>query len=188
MSNILYYLKEKNENLILKIEGAKCLDPTSKVQYFTPSDCAIELQDMQPDEIKLLIDTLKTMGQYDVIIVDMNSYFDEKTLEVFNECDKIVGICTQDLIGMFKFKCYLKELMAFLKLEKISLRDKLQITVNKYNHEMPIDFIDVNGMAYGDLVKIPFDQSLSVCKDFKDPLCFDNNFTRGVEQMLNAII
>jgi len=36
LSNVLFFLKENNKNLALKIEGSRSIDSTTGVHYFLP--------------------------------------------------------------------------------------------------------------------------------------------------------
>lgn len=144
LSGILFFLKENNKNLQLKIEGTRLADSGSNVHYFLPPDSMFELEEIEPDEIKRLINELKAMGQYDIIFIDMSSALNSRNLAVMEACDEIFLVFPQDAVSCAKAEIFEKELDILKKRKNLDISDKITIVLNKYNSHMALEIDTVS--------------------------------------------
>ncbi|NLD48941.1 MAG: AAA family ATPase [Clostridiaceae bacterium] len=144
LSEILFYLKGKNKNLQLKIEGTRLTDKESNVHFFLPPDSMFELEEVEPEEIKKLISELKAMGQYDIIFVDMSSELSKRNLAIMEACDEIILVFPQDAVACVKADIFEKELGILSKRNNIDISDKITIVLNKYNSHMALEIDTVS--------------------------------------------
>lgn len=169
LSDIIYYAKEKDKNLVSKILTMGCKHPASNINYFREPNNAFEINDLFPEDIELILDGIKECGQYDLIVIDMDSRLDENTLKVFDIADDILYIMTEDEICLHKIGIFINNIEKLSgKLNQTSyLSSKFQFIANKVSiqtlHSSQESFLNLKVLS-----KIPFDNNLtSISKFFK---------------------
>ncbi len=110
MSEIIYYIRVKDNNLMSKLTAMRCQDPSTNLFYYQPANNSLELTELLPGDMELLLGRLKESGQYDIIMVDMDSRFDANTLEVFSNSDEIICLIVDDEICLHKTSIFLESL------------------------------------------------------------------------------
>lgn len=133
LSNVLFYLKEKGKNLGQRINALRSLDD-SKVYYFPTQDSMLDMNDMTPDEMSLLITELIKIGQYDYIFVDMSTSLSKNNIAIFRHCDKIVYLLTPDLVAKEKSELLEKDFQRVLNIPDQGVFEKILLVANKYKH------------------------------------------------------
>lgn len=91
MSDVIFALKSKKTNLQLKLEGCVKQDP-SGVYFYSQSKNALDMMEMNVEEILRLIAELKLMGEYDYIMLDTDFSIDREKLKVFRQAQTIVWV------------------------------------------------------------------------------------------------
>lgn len=109
-SDILYYAKEKDENLYRKIPLMSSKDATSNIHYFNSPDNVFEINEITPQDISFIIEALKECGQYDLIVMDMDSRLSDNSLKVFEMADDILYVYVDEKICLHKTKLFLDNL------------------------------------------------------------------------------
>lgn len=137
MSEIIYYVRVKDNNLISKLTAMRCQDPSTDLFYYQPANNSLELTELLPGDMELLLGSLKKSGLYDIIIVDMDSRFDANTLEVFSNSDEIICLLVDDEICLHKTSIFLESLS---KLQNSSsqftyLSEKIVYVANKVSDQ-----------------------------------------------------
>ncbi|SKC37727.1 AAA family ATPase [Maledivibacter halophilus] len=133
LSNILYYIRDKKKNIILKIEGIRCIDSQYNVHYFSPPDNSVDLEETRPEDIRYLIDTLKASNNYNRIFIDMSSIIDGKNISILKASDEIILVIGMDDLSITKTNYLIKELEMISKRSEIDLFKKVSIVLNKYS-------------------------------------------------------
>lgn len=91
MSDIIFALKSRKTNLPLKLEG--CVrQAENKVFFYAKAKNALDMLELNAEEIIKLISEVKLMGEYDYIIVDMDFGLDNETLKVFRQAQNVVMV------------------------------------------------------------------------------------------------
>jgi len=139
LSNIFYSIKEKSRNLPLKIEAAKNIDISSGVNFFAPAESALEIEEMLPEEIIILVEQLKLLGQYDYIIIDMSSSLNKTNLELLKNSDQILTVMLNDKLSQDKLNILLREYEILSQRENINLLNKSVFLLNKCLNHSPIN-------------------------------------------------
>lgn len=132
LSTVLFSIKGKSQNTQLKMEGAKCFDSTNGVYYFTPPDSTFEIEEMQPEELKILVDLLKTSGQYDYVFIDLSSSISMNNIALLEACDRIILPIDQDISSEIKLSALNEELKILNQQKSINLLEKTKIVLNKF--------------------------------------------------------
>ncbi|MHB8062054.1 MAG: AAA family ATPase [Ruminiclostridium sp.] len=107
ISDIIYYAKENDKNLISKISTMSCKDAVSNVHYFKEPNNAFDIDELLPQDIKFIVDTMKECGQYDLIVIDMGSQLNENNISLFQIADEIIYIFTDEEICLHKTKIFI---------------------------------------------------------------------------------
>lgn len=155
-SDLLYFMKQKNKNLMLKIEGLKNCDSHSGLYYFSPSSCYKDMQEVTSDEWLELIGYIKNNSAYDRIILDFDSTLNNKNMELFNMCNEVILLINGDNMSQSKIN------QMYNSLEKVGKKDlhsKVNILFNKSNHRNEItEDSSIRGKKVMDY--IPYDDHL----------------------------
>lgn len=91
MSDIIFALKSKKTNLALKLESCVKQDYRG-VHFYSQSHIALDMLELDGEDIVRLISELKIMGAYDYIVVDIDFSLDSDTLQIYRTMDSIVVV------------------------------------------------------------------------------------------------
>ncbi|NJD01903.1 MAG: hypothetical protein FIA99_04745 [Ruminiclostridium sp.] len=93
LSDVIYYLKERGDNLAVKLESGRCCDPASGVHYFLPPESACEFDELTGEDIDLFIGTIRSSSLADIIFIDLPSGLSRRNKLILKSCDKVIEIC-----------------------------------------------------------------------------------------------
>ena len=130
-SNVLYYLKENNKNLSLKIEGSRSIDRSTGVHYFLPPENVFDIDELSTDEVKKLVGQLKKMAWYDVVIVDISSELDNVNISVLECSDLVYFVLPYDMVSKHKLDILMKGFEILGKRKGIHFFEKTELILNK---------------------------------------------------------
>jgi cellulose biosynthesis protein BcsQ len=130
-SDIIYYAKCSDGNFNSKVFSMTSFDNNYNIHYFKSPNNSFEMEELTPDNIKTIISCLKESGQYDLIIVDMDSQFNSNAVEAFNISDEILYIINDTEICLHKTKLFLNDLNLFSQGSNTFLAHKIFYVANK---------------------------------------------------------
>jgi cellulose biosynthesis protein BcsQ len=108
LSNMLFYLKENNKNLALKIEGSRSVDPATGVHYFSPPENIFDTDDLNGEELDRLLNQFKSMGFYDRLVIDIPSDLSSINISILEKSDTIFLVLPCSPLSGFKADTMLK--------------------------------------------------------------------------------
>lgn len=129
MSDLFLALKTKGSNVGLKIISNKYTDPVTKVNYINPVESAVEFDEITDEEVTRLIKEFDSLGEYDVVFIDMPSAFDKYNINILNQCDKILMPFDQNPLSIVKISKFLNEFNYHDSLA--ALNPKIHLIANK---------------------------------------------------------
>jgi len=137
MSEIIYYIKEQDKNLIPKLVAMRCQDPSSNVFYFKEANNSFEINDLTSSDIKFLINSLRECGEYDIIVIDTDSRLDSNSLEVLNTADEIIYVFVDEEICLHKTTTFFESLKKLSNSAILStyLSHKIIYVANKVSNQ-----------------------------------------------------
>lgn len=91
MSDIIYALKSKKTNLPLKLESCVKQDLRG-VCFYSKANVALDMMEMNTEDILRLISELKLMGSYDFIILDMDFSLEQNMLKIYRQAGFVVWV------------------------------------------------------------------------------------------------
>lgn len=87
LSDVFLALKTKGMNVGVKLAACAVQERTGGFYYLSGVESISEYEEITGDEIRRLVETICSLSEYDVVIIDVTSSFSEKTLAVLNEAD-----------------------------------------------------------------------------------------------------
>ncbi len=134
LSELLYFIKEGNSNLRVKMDVIRKVDENTGVQYISPFNSCLDKIELQCEDIKMLFEELRKLEEYDYIIIDLDSNIDKTTISIFEEVDKIIVIAIEEMIAVRKIENFAKELTRMSEIYNMDyIEDKILLISNKIN-------------------------------------------------------
>lgn len=132
MSDIIYSLKSKKNNLGLKIESA-IKKSSNGVYFIDTANIVLDVLELKKEDILTLVDEINSMDDYDELIVDYNFGFSDTDLELIRKSDAVVAVTDGSSIANSKtFRCFnALQLIEQQKDEKIVA--KIKLFYNKFS-------------------------------------------------------
>lgn len=155
-SHIMFYLKEKNKNLSLKIEGSRIVDPTTGVHYFLPPENVFDRNDLTTEELEALVNQLRIMDCYDIIVADLDSEFNSLNTYLLENSDVIFLIIPHDPVYEAKIEVLLQGFDVLNKRKGINLMEKTEVVLNKYRDNLWPGLGNVNINEKCVLARVPY--------------------------------
>lgn len=87
LSDVFLALKTKGMNVGVKLAACAVQERTGGFYYLSGVESISEYEEITGDEMRRLVETICSLSEYDVVIIDVTSSFSEKTLAVLNEAD-----------------------------------------------------------------------------------------------------
>lgn len=89
MSDVIYALKNRKTNLPMKLESCVRQDPRG-VYFYAGTKNALDMMELTTDEILRLLSELKLMGNYDLIVLDVDFAITKDMLKIYRQTQAIV--------------------------------------------------------------------------------------------------
>lgn len=109
-SDVIYHLKDKEDNLALQLESACCTDPASGVHFLLPPESVLELEELSAEDIELFIRTLRTSSQYDFVFIDLAPGISRRSLFLLGTGDVTVKMLSRPVLPGIRDNIMEKEL------------------------------------------------------------------------------
>jgi cellulose biosynthesis protein BcsQ len=91
-SEAIFYIKERESSLPLKLEAVKSVDPDSKVSFFRPPDSIAETEDLDGSDLEVLLDSFISGSAYDAVFIDLPGGLTAKNSVIVDKSDIVVQI------------------------------------------------------------------------------------------------
>ena len=91
MSDIIFALKSKKANLAMKLES--CVKQAENgVFFYSQSKIALDMMELNTDDITRLISELQLTGSYDYIVVDTDFSIDREALKIYRKAHTVAWV------------------------------------------------------------------------------------------------
>lgn len=134
MSDIIFALKMKKTNLALKLESCVKQDPRG-VFFYSQSKVALDMLELTADDILRLINELKLIGSYNVIVLDMDFSINKDALKVLRHVHSIVWVGDGSEISNSKLYRAFNSLSIMEQNAEASLVNRLMLIYNKFSNK-----------------------------------------------------
>ena len=134
MSDIVFALKSKKTNLSLKLESCVKQDHTG-VYFYSQPKVALDIHELNTEDIVRLISEIKLTGSYDYIILDIDFAIDKDTLAILRQTHAIVMVSDGSEIANAKtFQAH--QALSILEQDKdASIMNRLALVYNKFSNK-----------------------------------------------------
>jgi cellulose biosynthesis protein BcsQ len=143
LSDVIYSLKSKKANLTLKIESTvkKSIDG---VNYIDTANLALDVMELNKDDVISLIDEIASMQDYDELIVDYNFLLRDVDIEIMRKSENVIVVTDGSFIANSKtFRC-LQALQILEQQNDENLTNKMKLFYNKFSSHTGKKLSDIN--------------------------------------------
>lgn len=134
MSDIIFALKSRKSNMSLKLESCVKEDK-SGVFFYSETNTALDMLELNNDDINLLISELKLLGSYDYIIIDLDFSFDKSCLELLKKSRDIVFVGDGQEISNLKLYRAFKSLRILDENSDSNILNRVSVAYNKFSNK-----------------------------------------------------
>lgn len=142
MSDIIFALKSKKANLSLKLESCVKQDSTG-VYFYSQSKIALDMLEMNCDEIIRLVSELKLTGSYDYIVIDSDFSLEKGYIKVYEQAHCIIWVGDGSELSNSKIYRAFTALTTLDKNADVPLTNRIHLIYNKFSNK--------TGNAIGDI-------------------------------------
>lgn len=134
MSDIIFALKSKNVNLLMKLESCIKYDRRG-VCFFSQPKIALDMVELSQDDIVKLLSELKRSRLYSRIIIDMDFTLDVGELTISDQVDKIIWIGDGSEISNDKIQKAYAAISIMEQDRSLTITKKLHLIYNKFSNK-----------------------------------------------------
>ena len=132
MSDIIFAIKSKKTNLSLKLESCVKQDPKG-VYFYSQSKIALDMLELTSDDILTLINEIKLMGSYNIVILDLDFSLDKESLKILRLTHSIVWVGDGSDISNGKIFRAFNALSTMEQNADAPLTNRLHLIYNKFS-------------------------------------------------------
>ncbi len=143
MSDIIFSLKSRKSNLSLKLESCVRQD-ASGVFFYAQPKIALDMLELNNDEIKRLISEIQITGSYDYIVIDADFALDKDSLNICRMAHAVVWVGDGSEISNIKtFRAF--NALSILESNADSpITDRLSLVYNKFSNKTSQALTDID--------------------------------------------
>lgn len=132
-SDVIYSLKSRKSNLLIKLESATRTDQTG-VEFFSTCKNAYDMLELKDAEIKDLIQGISQVKDYDELVIDLSGDLTERMQMIMEEyADAIVYVSDGSETGNGKFERFCEVIRLIEQRNEISILGKMTLLYNRYS-------------------------------------------------------
>lgn len=132
-SEVIYALKSKKANLIIKLESNMKTD-RSGVDFFSECKNAYDMFELNDEEVVRLIQGISKTKEYDEIIIDVSEGFHERTRMLLEDyADRVVYVSDGSKNGNQKFEHFCQVIRLMEQRNNKKVFSKLALLYNRYS-------------------------------------------------------
>lgn len=180
MSDIVFALKGKKNNLHLKLESCLKRD-SSGVYFFSGTSIALDIMELSSSEIIELIEAISMTMDFDVIIIDKPFSVTADDVKIMNKANVVVMVSDGTEISNTKVKRGFNALSAMEQGMDESITMKTQIVYNKFSNKSGVVIGDIDIPVIGGFSRFVNASSTQIV----DEIAKKNLFTKLFEQEKN---
>lgn len=134
MSDIIFALKSKKANLSLKFESSVKQDARG-VYFYSQPKIALDMLELNPEEVLRLVTELKLTGGYDYIILDMDFSMDKSTMKIYQQSHALVMVGDGSEISNTKIHRAYTALSTIEQKSDAPLTNRTALIYNKFSNK-----------------------------------------------------
>ncbi|MCL1791799.1 MAG: chromosome partitioning protein ParA [Peptococcaceae bacterium] len=131
-SDVIYSLKSKKSNLLLKLESTVKQDEETGVHYYDQANLALDVMEMREEDYEQLFSGLSAMN-YSHIILDMDFSLNAECLDVLRMAQTLVFVSDGSEMSNVKFARALASLMILDQQNGTDLCHRITLLYNRFS-------------------------------------------------------
>lgn len=132
-SDIIYTLKSKKGNLLMKLESVIQSD-SSGVDFFRTSRNAYDMFELSEEEILAVMQAISQTGKYEELVVDLSGELTEFMITLMSDhADKILYVADGSDTGNGKFERFCEVSRVLEQRQECSILNKTRLFYNRYS-------------------------------------------------------
>lgn len=152
-SDVIYALKSKKSNLMLKIESS-VKQSLEGVDYFAAPQVALDMLELKTEEVTLLIEGIVAMGKYEYLVVDTDEVFSDLGKMLWSMAHGVVVVSDGSEIANAKFERTYNSLEVINdKNERDYRLEKAMLVYNKFSNKTSKTIEGINISEIGGIPK-----------------------------------
>lgn len=185
LATVLFCLQDKKKKPALKIKTLINIDPGSQIHYFSPTESGLELEAELGNNLALLVNLLKSSGDYDFIFLDLASPLNANNMSVLEASDVVLLLSTLEPACRIKVELFIQELKRWAARYNSTIMDRIYPLWNKWEEEA---WRETDTLIAGlePLAKIPFDDKLLLVQNSRYRLDLNGKFGTTLYQMRDS--
>lgn len=180
LSDLLYFVKDRSDKFQEKLQSIVLTEVSSGLNYFGPVDSVLDIEDLNSEDARFLMESLSKTTRYEYIIIDLSSRFNSNYNEILSKSSKVLIPIGQDKLSSVKLDNLLKQ---------TDNLDNFYFLINKYREENNILLPENLVREKKPIIQnIYYDVNLEN-NNLEGPFMTGTNiFNRGIEELLRKII
>lgn len=134
ISDIIYALKSKKANLAMKLESCVKQDECG-VSFYSQSKVALDMLELNTDDVLRLISELKLTGSYDYIVIDMDFTMNREAFKVYKQSHAVVWVGDGTELSNIKIQRAFNALSIMEQNAEATLTNRLCLVYNKFSNK-----------------------------------------------------
>ncbi len=135
LSDVFLALKTRGMNVGIKLQNCIGVDADAGFSYISGVESVSEYEEISGNDIKKLLETIRILSVFDLVVIDLSSGFTEKTKQLLNEVDDIFIPVTMNENSVLKLQRFFDESNLHRMYEPIMKKVKLIINQTGRNTE-----------------------------------------------------
>ncbi|SHK19751.1 AAA domain-containing protein [Clostridium cavendishii DSM 21758] len=174
LSDFIFAIKERNNNIRKKFVDFSLKDESSSIRYFSPTESILDIEDLDKDDIKFMLESLLDLKMFNYIIVDTSSKFNSQYKMILNSSNHIVFPIGKDSSSTIKTNIFLNN---------INNMDNYYILINKARTDVEYTIPSVIEREHKAIEQaIPYDIKLSITGE--QGIEENINITRAIQDII----
>ena len=132
LSDVIYAVKTRRATLPLKLESCVRQD-ASGVCFYSRPKLALDRMELTSEDLNQLVSELKTLGDYEYIIVDMDFTMDKAQLDFFRRAAAVVLVSDGSVNANDKLFSAYRALSALEQGADLPLTSRVLLAYNKFS-------------------------------------------------------
>ncbi len=134
-SDVIYALKGKKNTLTMKLESSLRQDTATEVYFYGTTGLALDMMELNQEDVKLLVDSIKSSGLFDMVVIDKRFALDEISKCLWETVNGVIMVNDGSEIGNSKFLRALESLKVLAEHHDHYRLDKLFLLYNKFSNK-----------------------------------------------------
>ncbi len=130
MSDLIFALKSKKANLHLKLESCVKQDP-SGVHFYSQPKVALDMMELNVDEILHLLSEIQLIGEYAYIIIDADFSLNKDSLKLYRKAQDVVLVGDGSELSNSKIRRAYEALVIMEQSADAPLMNRMSFMYNK---------------------------------------------------------